>query len=38
MKLKIYIVTNMPQLISIPKQRFSGLRNCCGWDTPVHWS
>ena len=38
MKLKICIVTNMPQLISIPRQRFSGSHNCCGWATPVPWS
>ena len=38
MKLKINIVTNMPQLISIPRQRFPGLHNCCGWATPTPWS
>ena len=38
MKLKIYIVTNMPPLISIPRQRFSGSHNCCGWATTVPWS
>lgn len=38
MKLKIYIVTNMPPLISIPRQRFSGSHNCCGWATPAPWS